>query len=176
MDVAELLCELYERIPSLARAAVEGLSADELTEEPWPGANPIGWLVWHLARVQDHHVAEVLGAEQLWETGEWATGFGLEADPTNTGYGHSPDEVRAVRPHGPDVLTEYLDAVQSRTLGMLGGLAPADLERVVDRRWDPPVTLGVRLVSISDDSLQHAGQAAYARGMLLARRHPGGAG
>jgi len=176
MDVADLLCELYDRIPPLARAAVEGLSADELTEEPWPGANPVGWLVWHLARVQDHHVAELLGTEQLWETGEWATGFGLLADPTDTGYGHSSAEVEAVRPHGPDILTEYLEAVQSRTVVMLRQLVPADLDRIVDRRWDPPVTLGVRLVSVADDSLQHAGQAAYARGVLLARRRPGGAG
>jgi hypothetical protein len=176
MDVADLLCELYGRIPPLVRTALDDLSADELSREPWPGANPVGWLIWHLTRVQDHHVAEILSTQQLWETGEWATGFGLEADPTDTGYRHSPDEVRAVRPDSPDVLTDYLDAVQSRTVGMLGELVPADLDRVVDRRWDPPVTLGVRLVSIADDSLQHAGQAAYARGVLLARRHPEGAG
>jgi hypothetical protein len=48
----------------------------------------------------------------------------------------------------------------------LAALVPADLDRVVDRRWDPPVTLGVRLVSIADDSLQHVGQAAYLRGLL----------
>ena len=39
-------------------------------------------------------------------------------------------------------------------------------DRVVDRTWDPPVTLGVRLVSILDDDTQHAGQAAYVRGLL----------
>ncbi len=49
---------------------------------------------------------------------------------------------------------------------MLEALVPADLDRIVDRRWDPPVTLGVRLVSVADDSLQHAGQAAYVRGLL----------
>jgi hypothetical protein len=46
------------------------------------------------------------------------------------------------------------------------GLTDADLDRVVDRRWDPPVTLGVRLVSVADDDLQHAGQAAFARGVV----------
>ncbi len=49
---------------------------------------------------------------------------------------------------------------------MLRDLTPDDLDRVVDRRWDPPVTLGVRLVSVADDCLQHAGQAAYLRGLL----------
>ncbi|HEX2064672.1 MAG TPA: DinB family protein [Acidimicrobiales bacterium] len=166
VDVASLLLELYGRIPPLARHAVDGVSLDRLTEPPSPGANPIAWLVWHLARVQDDHVSELLDADQLWVTGDWAGRFGLEPDPSNTGYGHSAEEVASVRPEHPDVLLEYLDAVDRRTRTMLEGLGPGDLDRIVDRRWDPPVTLGVRLVSIADDSLQHAGQAAYVRGLL----------
>jgi Protein of unknown function (DUF664) len=166
MDTASLLLELYGRIPPLAAAAVDGLSEDELCAAPDPGANPIGWLVWHLARVQDHHVAELLGTEQIWVGGDWARRCGLEPDPSNTSYGHSPEEVRAVRPESPGVLVGYLGAVQVRTTEMLQGLVSEDLDRVVDRRWDPPVTVGVRLVSIADDCLQHAGQAAYVRGLL----------
>jgi hypothetical protein len=166
MDVAALLLELYGRIPPLARHAVEGLDVDRLTTPPARGANPIAWLVWHLARVQDDHVADLLDAEQIWVGGDWARRFGLDPGPWNTGYGHTPDDVAKVRPESPDVLLEYLDAVDARTRTMLEGLTPADLDRIVDRRWDPPVTLGVRLVSIADDSLQHAGQAAYVRGVL----------
>jgi hypothetical protein len=131
-----------------------------------PGTNPVGWLVWHLTRVQDHHVAELLESDQLWTSGDWAGRFALEPDPSNTGYGHSPEDVAAVRPDSAEALLGYFDAVQARTDDMLRGLSPADLDRVVDRRWDPPVTLGVRLVSIADDSLQHVGQAAYLRGLL----------
>ena len=58
--------------------------------------------------------------------------------------------------------------MHARTLEFVGGLADDDLARVVDERWDPPVTLGVRLVSVIDDAVQHAGQAAYARGIILA--------
>jgi hypothetical protein len=166
MDVAPLLLELYDRIPPLARRAIDGVEPGRLTEPPSPGANTIAWLVWHLARVQDHHVAELIGSDQLWVGGDWARRFGLDPDPSNTGYGHSAEEVAAVRPEQPEVLLQYLDAVAARTATMLEALGPADLDRVVDRRWDPPVTLGVRLVSIADDSLQHAGQAAYARGLL----------
>jgi len=166
MDIAPLLLELYGRIPPLAAGAVEGLSGEELCRAPEPGANTIGWLVWHLARVQDHHVSELLGAEQVWVGGDWARRCGLEPDPDNTGYGHSGEEVRAVRPEGPDVLLGYLGEVDARTTAMLEDLAPGDLDRVVDSRWDPPVTLGVRLVSIADDCLQHVGQAAYVRGLL----------
>jgi hypothetical protein len=166
MDTASLLLELYGRIPPLAAGAVDGLNEEELCRAPEPGANTVGWLVWHLARVQDHHVAELLGTEQAWVGGDWARRIGLEPDPSNTGYGHTAEEVSSVRPENAEVLLDYLDEVQGRTTAMLEGLAPDDLDRVVDDRWDPPVTLGVRLVSIADDSLQHAGQAAYVRGLL----------
>ncbi len=158
--------ELYGRIPPLARDAVEGLTPAQLTEAPRPGANTIAWLIWHLARVQDHHVAELLDGAQLWATGDWAGHFGLEADPANTGYGHTASEVATVRPDAGQVLLDYLDAVSERSRRLLEGVTPADLDRVVDRRWDPPVTLGVRLVSVADDCLQHVGQAAYLRGLL----------
>ncbi|GGK03441.1 hypothetical protein GCM10010123_36720 [Pilimelia anulata] len=166
MDVAGLLRELYGRLPDLVRAAVTDLTPDRLGFAPAAGANPAGWLVWHLSRVQDHHVAALLGADQLWVAGGWAPRFGLDPDPENTGYGHTPDEVAAVRPESWQVLVEYHAAVHERTADYLAGLTPADLDRVVDRAWDPPVTLGVRLVSIADDGLQHAGQAAYLRGLL----------
>lgn len=166
MDVAAAYLEIYGRVPPLARAAVADLDTAGLTWAPAPGANTIGWLVWHLTRVQDHHVAELLDTDQVWVGGDWAARVGLEADPSNTGYGHTADEVAAVRPDGPDVLVEYLVAVDARTSAYLVGLGADDLDRIVDRRWDPPVTLGVRLVSIADDMLQHVGQAAYLRGLL----------
>jgi hypothetical protein len=166
MDVSALLVELYGRIPPLARAAVDGLDPARLTEAPGVGANPVGWLVWHVARVADDHVAEILGADQLWVGGDWAGRFGLEPDPANNGYGHTAEQVAAVRPESSEALLEYLGAVHERTVAMLEDLSPADLDRIVDRRWDPPVTLGVRLVSIADDALQHVGQAAYVRGLL----------
>ena len=166
MDISPLLLELFGRIRPLAADAVDGLDPEQLRRSPAPGANTIGWLVWHLTRVQDHHVAELIGAEQVWVGGEWARRCGLDPDPSNTGYGHGPDEVRAVQPEGPAALLGYLDEVDARTKTMLEGIRPDDLDRVVDRRWNPPVTLGVRLVSVADDGLQHVGQAAYVRGLL----------
>ncbi len=166
MDVAALLLEFYGRIPPLARDAVDGLDLATLTKSPSPGRNTIAWLIWHSARVQDHHVAELLDADQIWIGDDWARRFGLDPDPSNTGYGHAAPDVVAVRPERPEVLVEYLDAVDRRTRTLLERVTPAELDRIVDRRWDPPVTLGVRLVSIADDCVQHLGQAAYLRGLL----------
>ncbi|RFU37177.1 DUF664 domain-containing protein [Actinomadura logoneensis] len=168
MNVNDLFGELYGRIPPLVREAVEGLDQTALATPPDPGANTIGWLVWHLTRVQDAHLAEILDEDQIWTSGDLAARFGLPSDPGFTGYGHTPDEVARVRPTA-DVLVEYYDAVHARTAKFLAGLSPDDLDRVVDERWDPPVTLGVRLVSVADDSLQHVGQAAYVRGLLERR-------
>lgn len=167
MDVSGLLLDLYGRVGPVAREAVEGLDAEQLHRQPGKGANTIGWLVWHLARVEDAQIAELLERPQVWEEGEWAARFGLEPDPSNHGYGHSEQEMLAVRPVSSEALLEYLDAVEARTTSMLSELEPGDLDRVVDRNWDPPVTLGVRLISVADDCLQHAGQACYARGLMF---------
>lgn len=169
MNVSDVLNEALDRLPDLVRAAVEGLTAEQLREAPASGANPIGWLVWHLTRVQDHHVAELLGAEQVYLSGDWAKRFGVEADADDIGYGHSAADVAAVRPQGWQALVDYYTAVADRTREYVRGLQPDDLDRVVDERWDPPVTLGVRLVSVINDDTQHVGQAAYVRGLLHAR-------
>ncbi|MEK8106882.1 DUF664 domain-containing protein [Micromonospora sp. M12] len=71
-----------------------------------------------------------------------------------------------MRPESAQALVDYYEAVAARTGSFLAGVGPLDLDRVVDETWDPPVTLGVRLVSVADDDLQHAGQAAYVRGLL----------
>ncbi|GAA0453893.1 hypothetical protein Ade02nite_02210 [Paractinoplanes deccanensis] len=165
MDAKDILAEAFGRLPELVHTAVHGLSPEQLRWQPAEGANSIGWLVWHLTRVQDDHVAEVMGAEQVYATGDWAARFGLK-DASETGYGHDASQVAAVAPESAQVLEDYYAAVHERTVAYLAGLTEADLDRVVDERWDPPVTLGVRLVSVYDDDAQHAGQAAYVRGLL----------
>ena len=161
-----MMLEMYGRIPPLVREVLDGLPPDALVARPGPKANTIAWLIWHLTRVQDHHISDILKTDQLWVGGDWAERVGLDPDPDNTGYGHSEDDVAAIKPRDPSILEAYLESVQARTVAMLEHLSPEDFDRIVDRRWDPHVTMGVRLVSIADDSLQHVGQAAYIRGLL----------
>ncbi|WP_335976218.1 mycothiol transferase [Streptomyces sp. CA2R106] len=170
MNTAEVLADAYGRIKEVVHAAVDGLTADELAARLDDEANSIGWLVWHLTRVQDDHVADVAGREQIWTAEGWEQRFDLPFPAGAIGYGHSAAEVGQVRVADPALLTGYYDAVHAATLDYLGGLSDADLDEVVDERWTPPVTLGVRLVSVIGDDLQHAGQAAYVRGVLLRRR------
>jgi hypothetical protein len=165
----DLLLDLFGRVDEHVHEAVDGIDPGWLTLAPEPGCNPIGWLVWHLSRVQDSHIAELTGDPQVWLGDGWAERFGLAPDPDNHGYGHTAADVATVQPDGPDALIGYHAAVAAVTRHFLEGLAPADLAKVVDRRWDPPVTMGVRLVSIADDDIQHAGQAVYVRGLLERR-------
>jgi uncharacterized damage-inducible protein DinB len=162
----QVLLDLFGRLPALVRSAVRDLTPEQLAYGPGEGANTIAWLVWHLARIEDDHVADARGAEQVWTSGGWASRFGLPEGTPDTGYGHAPEEVAAVRPESWRALVEYYDAVHARTVAYLEQLGDDDLDRVVDEGWDPPVTLGVRLVSVANDDAQHVGQAAYLRGLL----------
>lgn len=166
MTSAELLTDAFDRIRQVVHGAVGGLDGPRLARRPAEGANSIAWLVWHLTRIQDDHVAGLAGTDQVWTRDGWADRFALPFDPADTGYGHTPDDVAAVRVDSADLLTGYHDAVHARTVRYVSGLTDADLPRIVDRAWDPPVTLAVRLVSVVSDDLQHAGQAAYVRGLV----------
>ena len=168
MTSAELLVDAFGRIRGVVHRVLDGLSPEQLAFRPDPAANSIAWLVWHLTRIQDDHLAGAVGAEQVWTGQGWVERFGLPFDPRDTGYGHRADDVAAVRVTA-ELLAGYHDAVHQQTVAQVGQLTDADLDRIVDRSWDPPVTLGVRLVSVLADDLQHAGQAAFLRGILQRR-------
>lgn len=163
MDVGDLLADGLTRVRQGVEHTLDGIG-DALTWQPDPEANTISWLLWHLTRIQDDHVADVAGAEQEWTAGRWHRRFALPFDTDDTGYGHSPEQVMAVRVDS-ELLLGYHRAVSDRSVAWVRPLRAAELDRVVDERWDPPVTLGVRLVSVLSDDLQHLGQAAYLRGL-----------
>lgn len=169
MQTSDILIDAYGRIRELVHEITESLDADALSHRPDPDANSIGWLIWHLTRVQDDHVSEIAGRDQAWVSDGWAERFGMEPDPSNTGYRHTSDEVAAVETDG-QLLREYHDVVHARTVAYLETITADELERIIDYGWDPPVSVGVRLVSVIGDDLQHAGQAAYVRGLLERRK------
>ena len=168
MTSADLLADAFDRIRGVVGRALDGLTDEQLTEQVGPVANSISWLVWHLTRIQDDHVCDVAGIEQAWTAQGWYERFGLPFPVTDHGYGHTEQQVEQVRVPG-ELLRAYHDAVYTRTVEYVKTVRDADLDQVVDTSWDPPVTLGVRLVSVVSDDLQHAGQAAYVKGLLLNR-------
>lgn len=165
----DILIDAFGRIAGVVRRTLDGLDPALLGGRVDPDANSIAWLVWHLTRVQDDHVSEVAGREQAWIEDGWAGRFGLPFPDSDTGYGHSSAEVGELGEVSAANLLGYHEAVHARTAEFLATVTDEDLAGIVDRAWDPPVTLAVRLVSVISDDLQHAGQAAYARGVLERR-------
>jgi hypothetical protein len=166
MTGADLLVDAFGRIREVVHQIVDGLTPEQLAFRVDPRANSIAWLVWHLTRIQDDHVADAAQVDQVWTSRGWVERFGLPFDPLTTGYGHRADDVAAVRVESGELLVGYHDAVHQQTARYVERLSDADLARIVDRSWDPPASLGVRLVSVIADDLQHAGQAAFVRGVV----------
>lgn len=165
-----LIAESYGRIRGVVHAVLKDAGAELLTFRPDPEANSIAWLIWHLTRVQDDHLSEIRHEDQLWVSEGWADRFALPFDRVDTGYDQTAEEAGMVRADA-SVLAGYYDAVHTRTLAWLPTLVEADYARIVDNRWTPPVTLAARLISVLDDDLQHAGQAAYVRGLAERAGH-----
>lgn len=166
VTAAALLADAFGRIREDVTSAVGSLDEPTLARRPdgaeEPG-NSIAWTVWHLTRVQDDHLAEAFGTDQVWPQG-WSAYFALPFDDTATGYGHTSSEVDAVRA-GAELLTGYHDAVSEQTLRLLDGVGDLELGRVLPPTWGVGVTLAERLVSVVGDNMQHIGQAAYLRGL-----------
>lgn len=164
MESNELLLDAFGRIHEAVAAALAGVDDETLLRRPAGSGNSMAWLIWHLSRVEDAQVASVASLDQVWTAKDFAGRFDLPLSRRDTGYGHSSKQVDAVRASA-ELLLDYYDAVHRQTVEFLKTLGDEDFDRIVDTRWDPPVTLGVRLVSTIADSLQHVGQAAYAKGL-----------
>lgn len=170
MIAANLLVDAFGRIREIVQRSVRGLASEQLSFRVDDGANSISWLVWHLTRIQDDHIADAAGREQVYTSEGWADRLALPFNPSDTGYGHSSDEVSSTRVESGEVLAGYHEAVVQQTIRFVEPLTGDDLDRIIDESWDPPVTLGVRLVSVISDNLQHAGQAAFVRGIIDRRQ------
>ncbi len=165
MQSNELIIDAFNRIKEVVESTVSGVSEEQLAFRPNNTGNSIAWLIWHLSRVQDDHIAELASSTQVWQSGGWQKKFDLPFDHVATGYGQSTKDVDAVRVSAA-LLYGYHEAVYTRTVTFIETFDSKDYAKIIDEAWDPPVTLGVRLISVISDDLQHAGQAAYVRGLL----------
>ncbi|MFC1932753.1 DinB family protein [Chloroflexota bacterium] len=166
MDWIDLLTDGYGRILGVLERALKGLTEDDLKWQPRADANSIGWLTWHLTRVQDDHIASLMEEEQLWTKDGWYAKFNRPPDSKDRGFGHTPEQVAAFKSPDVETLLDYHRAVLERSKRYFLTLSDADLDRELNEpQYQPLPTIGVRLISILGDNLQHAGQVAYVRGL-----------
>jgi len=170
MEWHDLLGDGYGRVLDSLQGVLKGLAQDDLNWQPRHDCNSIGWLAWHLTRQQDAQIASLMGQEQLWVKDGWHSRFDRPADPKDIGFGHTPEQVSAFTSPDVETLLDYHRAVLERSEGYLLTLTKTDLDRELDEPWFQPLpTVGVRLISIMDDAVLHAGQAAYVRGLRQGR-------
>lgn len=173
---ARLLADAFDRVHDDLHAVLGDIDAEALTWRPGPDANSIAWLTWHLTRVQDDHISgvagrlDVAGGQQVWLTDGWYERFNLPFDRMAHGYGQSSSDVAQVAVSA-ELLLGYHDAVHAHCHRVLGHLRSQHYDQIVDTRWTPHVSAGVRLISIVNDTTQHVGQVAYLRGLWDNRGH-----
>ena len=165
---ADLLLDSLDRVRETAHEVLDDTPEHHLAAPPAPGPTPSrGWSGTSLAGL-DAQVADALGYDTVWEADGWRERLALPLPADAHGYGMTFDEVLKVQASA-EHLRGYLDATFDAAAEALRAVTDADLDRVVDEHWDPPVTLAVRLVSVVDDCTQHVGQASYASGILRRR-------
>ena len=166
MEWHELITDGYGGYYKYWRRRSDGLTPEDLNQQPHRDCNSMGWLTWPLTRVQDDHIADLMGEKQLWKKDEWHARFNRQPDAKDIGFGHTPKQVAAFKSPEVSTLLNYHKAVLERSKRYFLTLSDTELERELDEPWYQPLpTVGVRLISILADSLQHAGQMAYVRGL-----------
>lgn len=167
-ELNSVLSDLASRTTDTLTLILDGLDQQAAERVPGPGCNSICWLLWHSAREVDAQLHDLIGGEQLW--GHWKPRLALALPDDRLGFaesGYGQDPADAARVTAPVAdLAAYLRAACEELVDYCSRVTDAELTRVIDHSWDPPVTAGVRLVSIIDDVTQHLGAAAYLRGML----------
>jgi len=165
VQTLDLVRDSLSRVHALVPAVLDGLSGDDLLWRPDAEANSIGWLIWHLTRIEDDHLAALGNVEQVWSGDGWYQRFGLPYVKSAHGFRMTPTEVGMFNTRDARLLDGYAAAVWGQVQSILSSLTDDDVDEVVDRRYTPPVTVGVRLSSVVVETSQHIGQAGYLRGL-----------
>ncbi len=165
MEATELIEKMLKMNSGMMEMMLDGLPDEKLNEPLGEGCNPIGWLLWHKARVEDTAIACVSGGSQIWGDEGWGEKFKTNPAPDNMGFGQKPDEVKSMK-FTRENLVGYARAVREKTGAALKSLSPQDLDKEIpDMVPGQTIRAGELLGrAILLDNFQHSGQACYLRG------------
>ena len=116
--------------------AVDGLDTDSSAGPPSQG-RPHGSLVWRLTACRTTTCPSFSPPTRFRSVATWPGGVGSSPTPTTPATATAEDEVRAVRPESARRAAQ-LPRRGAAALPPCSRYRPDDLDRVVDRRWDPP--------------------------------------
>ena len=167
MKWQQLLVNIYQRMSREIEQILDGLTAEDLRKRPSPGANPIGWLIWHATRSMDRTIGDAILGEQLWISEGWHQKFSLPPDPLNTGYGHTDAQVDNLKIPDVQTLLDYHRAVMKVMLNYLEHLSEDDLDKEHPFSVEPGAERAFYLRILANvHDIQHIGQAGYVRGLI----------
>ncbi|MFC1920962.1 DinB family protein [Chloroflexota bacterium] len=167
MNQKELLIAGFERISGTLERTLEALTVEDLNFQSKPDSNSMGWLAWHLTRWQDFQTSSSLKKEQLWIEQGWNKKFSQPADANDTGMGHKEEDLAKYKSPDAATLIAYNKAVLERLKEYVSTLSDSDLDKVVEGTpIKPPPTVGLMVIGLWSDGMQHMGQIGYVRGLL----------
>jgi hypothetical protein len=171
MEWLQLIIDIFARISQEIEIVLDGLTVEEINQQPRPDCNSIAWLTWHLTRSHDRNMSEIAGKEQLWISDNWHARFNLPPNPTETGYKHTTEEATAFKAPDTETILEYHYAVLERIKDYVKNtLSEDELKREhISPTFGNTVTVRRRITGVMCDALEHVGQAAYVRGLLKGR-------
>ncbi len=165
MKLNETFLDLADRAEVNVKS-LPSLTSDQINAHPAGHPNSIAWLLWHAGRVLDVLGSSLAGTEQLWETQDFKSRFGLGELGDGTGVGHSTDEAAQIKVDDLDLLIEYVAENLRAYRHYVATLEDnAVFDEVISESKDAPETLQARMTLIIVDALRHIDQALYVAGM-----------
>jgi uncharacterized damage-inducible protein DinB len=159
----DLLIGEFASIQQILERALDGMTQEELKQQPHPNSNNIGYLTWHITRSLDAMISRLMGEEQLWIKDKWYEKFGRAARPGDTGRTNTPEEIAAFNPPDASTILDYHLAVQALSNQYINGLSETDLDREVK---GPLPSVAARLNGMVSANLQHAGHIVHLRDLI----------
>ena len=164
MNATQTIQDLVERT-RFSLGQLPELSADALNAHPGGHANSAAWLLWHTGRELDMQLADLSAEEQVWTSRGYRDRFGLGEIGDTMGYGHTPEQARAIEVGDAALLTGYVSAVLDAVDASAAATADSAWDEAVDEYEGGEVSRQARVTSILIDALEHLAQVAYVGGM-----------
>jgi len=163
MNLNEFIVDAFAKEQEFLSDAVGDLTPEELAWRPGPGANPIGWILWHMLRVEDMWFQFFIQRQtEIWERDGWNERFGLPV--RDNGFGHTEEQVADFPALDLQELLRYGQAVRQGTLDYLKALGPEDYSQV-PREQRPEMSVGAIFRQVIGEVYQHQGHIAYLKGL-----------
>ena len=132
MNAIGVLIQQLDTVNTRFHHVTAAVTPDLMTASIAPGANQIGFLLWHMARSQDWGIhTAVRGVPELAWGRPWSEIPGINTPGIGTGFSQAEAEWVAGSLELPSLIA-YADAVHAAIVPWVRGLAERDLDEIPD--------------------------------------------